>query len=317
MGVRRRLAVVLGLAAFGCGCGDAGHPRPRPAARLPDALAGRELVFVLRSSARADHVYVALADGSRLRRVDRGAGCRQRPVFSPDGDRIAYRFMPRCDYRRDAVVIVDVHGGSRLDLSRRTGVYGTSPSWAPDGRSVAFAGIRRGAHGPDRADRPAGLYIAAADGSRARRITPRRLGEVQYPSWSPDGRAIAFQLSAGRAFDLYTVGPDGSGLRRLTHGEGFTEWPMWSPDGRSIAYGVEGDTSALWRMRGDGSASAGCVRGSASLRRGRRASGCSRTASSTRDGSECARSRRTARRWCGCWAVARPASGPGGREPSI
>ena len=95
--------------------------------------------------------------------------------------------------------------------------------------------------------------MAAADGSDSIRITPRALGEVQYPAWSPDGALIAFQISKPSGFALYTIRPDGSGLRELTPGDAYTEWPMWSPDDKRIAYGLEGEQSALWTMAADGS----------------------------------------------------------------
>ncbi|MBA3261718.1 MAG: PD40 domain-containing protein [Thermoleophilaceae bacterium] len=207
-----------------------------------------------RTDGRNDHLFIARPDGSGSRQLDRGAGCKQRPIWSPDGRRIAFRFMPRCDYSSDQVVIIGADGRGRFNLSRKTGIFGTSPSWSPDGKSIAFAGTRTATTGgrPDPKDKPAGIYIASTDGRQQRRITPKRLGEVQYPIWSPDGRTIAFQISRGGSFELYSVAPDGSRLKRLTHNEGFTEWPMWSPDSKRIAYGVEGETSALWVMDADG-----------------------------------------------------------------
>jgi TolB protein len=173
-------------------------------------------------------------------------------MWSPDGGRVAYRFMPKCDYRHDQVVVMGADGRGRLNLSRRIGVFGNSPSWSPDGRHLAFAGIRADGTRPDPADKPLGIYIASSDGKSYRRLTPRSLGEVQYPVWSPDGRTIAFQVSRGQGFDIHIISRGGSHVRRLTSNEGFTG-PMWSPDSREIAYGVEGEKAALWVMRRDGS----------------------------------------------------------------
>jgi WD40-like Beta Propeller Repeat len=259
----RRLVALIAVAVgtFTGGCGGADHAPDRRAnhatskqrtASLPSSLARRELAFVKHLGRHREHVFIARADGSGMRQVDSDAGCKQRPIWSPDGTRIAYRFMPTCDYSRDQVVVHAANGSSGINLSREIGVFGNSPSWSPDGRAVAFAGIRGNGGRPDPSDEPLGLYIAASDGKTHRRVTPRSVGEVQYPMWSPDGRTIAFQVSRGESFDIYTVAPDGSRLKRLTRNEGFTEWPMWSPDSRQIAYGVEGEQSALWVMRADG-----------------------------------------------------------------
>ncbi len=187
-----------------------------------------------------------------MHQVDSDPGCKQRPMWSPDGKRIAYRFMPKCDYTSDQVVVQGANSHGRLNLSRKIGIFGNSPSWSPDGRWLTFAGVRAKRYRPDAKDEPMGLYVAASDGKSHRRLTAKRLGEVQYPMWSPDGRNIAFQVSRRQSFDIYTVAPDGSHLRRLTRNEGYTEWPMWSPDSRQIAYGIEGEKSALWVMQADG-----------------------------------------------------------------
>jgi TolB protein len=253
------VAVVLVVVAASSGCAHSGQgQRGRPAsssAELPPSLAHRPLAFVERADERTDHIFVARPDGSARRQIDHDPGCKQRPIWSPDGRRIAYRFMPGCDYERDHVVVIGEDGNGRFDLSTKLGVFGNSPSWSPDGRALAFAGMRSAQGRPDPGDRPLGLYIAAVDGGSSRRVTPRSLGEVQYPMWSPDGRTIAFQVSRDAGFELYSVAPDGTQLKRLTSTTSSAEWPMWSPDSQRIAYGVEGGTSALWVMRADGQGS--------------------------------------------------------------
>jgi TolB protein len=73
----------------------------------------------------------------------------------------------------------------------------------------------------------------------ATRIT-RRLtalsGTALFPSWSPDGKWIAFTLSAGDQLDLYLIHADGSGLEKIETGTQRNVWPRWSSDGSLLAY---------------------------------------------------------------------------------
>jgi TolB protein len=82
------------------------------------------------------------------------------------------------------------------------------------------------------------IWIARPDGSRARRVTRTR-GPQDDPTWSPDGRTLAYRDARrgyNRGDEIYAVDADGSNARNLT-GTPFNEWsPAWSPDGRLIAF---------------------------------------------------------------------------------
>ena len=61
------------------------------------------------------------------------------------------------------------------------------------------------------------------------------------PSWSPDGRHIAFQSSRAGNYEIYVMDSDGSNPHRLTDHPAADWFPSWSPDGRHIAYVSERD----------------------------------------------------------------------------
>jgi len=93
------------------------------------------------------------------------------------------------------------------------------------------------------------VFAVPARGGRVRRLT--RGGVSLDPSWSPDGRRLAFSKFTPN--DSYAVGvfvarADGSGLRQIARG---ANSPVWSPDGTRIAY-TRG--SRLVVARPDGSA---------------------------------------------------------------
>src|SRR5262249_5897485 len=80
------------------------------------------------------------------------------------------------------------------------------------------------------------IWLVRPDGTGKHRLTA--LERSAQPDWSPDARRIAFSTTAGsgRDFDIYTVGADGKGLRRVTSSPLDEFEPAFSPDGESIAF---------------------------------------------------------------------------------
>ena len=90
-------------------------------------------------------------------------------------------------------------------------------------------------------------------GAEPRRLTGSPLDEFS-PSWSSDGRTIAYRVNPRRSDvgDIWVMRVDGRSKRNLTRTPRVAEWsPAWSPDGRRIAYfsslGMD-----VWIMRADG-----------------------------------------------------------------
>jgi TolB protein len=95
-----------------------------------------------------------------------------------------------------------------------------SPSWSPDGKSIAL-----GLHVDDNSD----IYVINADGSGLVRLTQDPAWDGD-PSWSPDGTRIAFSSGRDNDFgtDIYVMDANGDNVQRLTH-TGNCESPAWSP----------------------------------------------------------------------------------------
>jgi Tol biopolymer transport system component len=79
------------------------------------------------------------------------------------------------------------------------------------------------------------LWMLPFRGGAAKQITDPML-EPAHPDYSPKGGLIAFQAYKGGTFHIWTIHPDGSGLRQLTTGHGDDREPRVSPNGTRIAF---------------------------------------------------------------------------------
>jgi Tol biopolymer transport system component len=106
------------------------------------------------------------------------------------------------------------------------------------------------------------LCLVDEDGSGRRPLHAGPVGPVNDadPAWSPDGSRIVFTrrpaggplgTSSGPG-DLYIVGADGTGERRLTTDPGDESQPAWSPDGQTIAYVATDGTRQLRLIKSSG-----------------------------------------------------------------
>ena len=99
------------------------------------------------------------------------------------------------------------------------------------------------------------IYVMDTDGKNQRRLTDNPL-EDRNPSWSPDGKRIAFMSERAGNQEIYVMDADGGNQRNLTnHPNG--DWdPVWSPDGKRIAFVTareEDDwNNAIYVMDADG-----------------------------------------------------------------
>jgi len=97
--------------------------------------------------------------------------------------------------------------------------------------------------------------VMNADGSSQTRLTTNSASDFeQQPSWSPDGRKIAFTSTRDGNNQIYVMNADGSGPTRLTTNSTGDFEPSWSPDGSKISFTSTRDLhSEIYVMNADGS----------------------------------------------------------------
>ena len=79
------------------------------------------------------------------------------------------------------------------------------------------------------------IWTLPATGGTARQITDA-YNDARHPTFSPDGRTIAFQGYRDGGYDIWAVAPDGSNQRQLTRGPFDDREPAWSHDGTRVAF---------------------------------------------------------------------------------
>jgi Tol biopolymer transport system component len=133
---------------------------------------------------------------------------------------------------------IDLDGTDELNLTHN-GSNNRQIAWSSDGSRIAFFSDGDGS------DNYYNIHVAPADGSGPFKIADT--GSAESPAWSPDGRTIAFSDES-----LYTVHPDGTGLRVLAAPR--VGIPFWSPDGTRIAFAADYDGAGnIYVVNADGS----------------------------------------------------------------
>jgi eukaryotic-like serine/threonine-protein kinase len=165
------------------------------------------------------------------------------PAVSRHGNRLAYmvdREDPniwRVDMREPGL-----EPGAPVPLISST-KRDAGPAYSPDGKRIAFASTRSGAHE---------VWVCNSDGSNAVQLTTS--GNVgNPPGWSPDGRTVAYTVFDGRYQSVHLVSANGGVPRRLTTGPFVDKVATFSRDGQSIYFpSNRSGTYQIWKVLAGG-----------------------------------------------------------------
>lgn len=194
---------------------------------------GTKIAFqAQRSNATGWDIFAVNLDGSDERPLIALPGNDELPAWSPDGTKIAFQSSRGLG---TDIFVADADGGNIRRLTDGNGRVHASPAWSPDSRQIAFESNRHQVIAPDSGIPKAEpeIYVIDVDGAHLRRIThvgPTAL--ASKPTWSPDGRQIAFELYVEDFIfisSLYIVNADGSNLYAIPNIPRKSIYPRWSP----------------------------------------------------------------------------------------
>ena len=109
----------------------------------------------------------------------------------------------------------------------------------PTGKWMAFASTRHNEH--------AGIYLQRVDGTAVTKLTSDD-SDNAYPTFSPDGKLIAFCSTRAGAWNIYVMDTDGRESVTVTSGTAQCVHPSFSPDGSRLVYSSLGTRSNQWEL---------------------------------------------------------------------
>lgn len=197
-------------------------------------------------------IYRMDLDGRNVVQVTSGPTQAIHPSFSPDGTRLVYSALGARTQQWE-LWTVHLTSGEHRQIG-----YGLFPSWSPDKSAdhIAFQRARQ------RGSRWFSLWtmeLVNGEGRRNTEVAVSSNAAIVSPSWSPDGKKLAFttvvqpaaaSTGAGQQ-DVWTIDADGANKHRLTDGNGTNLSPAWAADNRVYFVSNRGGNESVWSVQAD------------------------------------------------------------------
>ena len=232
-------------------------------------------------------IYVMNADGSDQTRLTHNPSVDEHPAWSRDGHALVFQSLREGNFE---LYTLELRDGREKRITSTLGDE-QNANWSSQDKGLIFESLQghvslgvevldfttgerstilpAGSYGPvfSADDRHLCYYLSPGEqpSSQIFRRDVNGVNEVQLtftkagqhnsnPTWSPDGKRIAFQSLRDGNWEIYVMNFDGSKLTRLTFNRFSDGYPTWSLDGQQIAF--ESDRGGVWQiyvMKADGS----------------------------------------------------------------
>ncbi|HEX8604653.1 MAG TPA: hypothetical protein VF774_18545 [Pseudoduganella sp.] len=258
---RRRILRLLGSAAVAAQLPLAGLARAQGVAGA--AAKKKGVMLMNRIAPSVSELYVANLDGSNERRLLADTAYEYNATRSPDGRWLLFTSERRGDGQSD--IYRARADGSGIEPLVTNDAMDDAGVLSPDGKTLAFVSTANGYR--------TNIWLRDMVTGRVRQLTG--IGKIRgrddnkpdgyfRPSWSPDGKWIAFSSDRDTGWtghdeghgwehtqelSIYIMRPDGSGFRQVATRPGYCLGsPQWSPDGKRIVF-YEMTVEATWGAR--------------------------------------------------------------------
>jgi TolB protein len=175
---------------------------------------GTKLLMTL-SRGRSPNLYLKDLKTGEVSRLTYHFGADSTPTFSPDAAQAAF-VSDRSG--NPQIYLLDIATKKTRRLTNLN--WCDSPAWSPTGEWIAFAGR---ANRYDKMD----IFLVDVTGTQIRQVTHGE-GSNEDPTWSPDGRLIAFSSTRDGRRRIYVMDADGSAPRPVGDVPGSSSTPNWS-----------------------------------------------------------------------------------------
>ena len=159
---------------------------------------------------RSGELWIQPVAGGQARKLVEAGYSVGSPAWSPDGSRIA---VTSGTSGFSQIGVVDAATGKLTPLTYRHRNH-SAPSWSPDGKTLVFTVT-------DGLGLSSQIAVLPLDGSREPRLLTSGLASRRSPTFSPDGREIAFiETSTTRTSDIWAIPANGGTARQITNSMG-------------------------------------------------------------------------------------------------